>query len=177
MYLQLVTDRAEDLAASISPFEETLLDLLDLSLQAEQAHWSLAGPGSRGIHLCLEQLVDQYRDWHEEIVDRLRELGAAPVGRLGALAADRPLELLTAGKHPDREVVSFFVTRIDLLVDRVRARAASLGDWDPAGRSLLLAIEAWLEMQAVFLRAQPSYRRRQTGSRKLSVVGPFPRIA
>jgi starvation-inducible DNA-binding protein len=177
MYLQLVTDRSEDLAASISPFEETLLDLLDLSLQAEQAHWSLAGPGARGIHLCLEQLVDQYRDWHEEIVDRLRVLGAAPVGRLGALAAERPLELLPTGKRPDREVVSFFVTRIEFLVRRVRARAEALGDWDPAGRSLLLAIEAWLEMQAIFLRAQPSYRHRQPTPRRMSTIGPFPRIA
>jgi starvation-inducible DNA-binding protein len=177
MYLQLVTDRSEDLAASISPFEATLLDLLDLSLQAEQAHRCLAGPGARGIHLCLEQLVDQYRDWHEEIVDRLRALGATPVGRIGALAAERPIELLPAGRLPDRQVVSFFVTRIEFLVRRVRVRGAALGDWDPAGRSLLLAIEAWLETQAVFLRAQPSYRGRQTAPQSMSTIGPFPRIA
>ena len=170
MYLKLVTDQTEESAASVTPLEATLVDLLDLSIQAEQAHWALTGPGARGIHLCLNQLVDQYRDWHEEVVARLGDLGASTNGRIAALAAATPLELLPEGRLSDRAVVAFFLERIDRLVARVRARVAVLGDRDPVSHGLLVAIDAWLEMQAVFLRAQPSYRRHATASAKSALV-------
>ena len=156
MYLLLEHTTTQATAASVSPLEETLIDLLDLSLQAEQARRRFPGPGFRGIHLCLGQLVEQYRDWREEVVARLGTIGASSNGRIAALAAARPLELLPAGKLEDRDVIRFFDDRIAFLVGRVRAGLDTLGDRDQVSRDLLAGIAGWLEMQGVFLRAHLS---------------------
>jgi DNA-binding ferritin-like protein len=115
------------------------------------------------VHLCLGQLVEQHRDWREEIVARLGAIGSTSNGRIAALAAARPLELLPAGTLDDREVIGFFDARIAFLVGRVRSGLGALGDSNEVTRDLLAEIAGWLEMQSFFLRAHLSQRAHPTG--------------
>lgn len=41
--------------------QDTLVALIDLSLQAKQAHWNVVGPNFRPLHELLDEFTDAYR--------------------------------------------------------------------------------------------------------------------
>src|SRR5579875_1352545 len=52
-----------------------LVDLLDLSLVAKQAHWNLYGPRFRSIHLQLDEVVATARTYADTVAERAAALG------------------------------------------------------------------------------------------------------
>lgn len=154
----LATDPTTQTDHATGELEATLVDLVDLSLQAEQAQWTYLGPGSKGIRSFLDQLIDQYRDWHDDLAERLRAIGDSSPERVAKLAAATPLQLLPAGDLRDRDVVAFLDDRITRLAERVRARMEPVGDFDPASQNLLAGIVAWLDQQGRILRVHPDHR-------------------
>jgi starvation-inducible DNA-binding protein len=173
MTQSLETRPIAEAAEAAVPLEQTLVELIDLSLQAEQAHWSFAGPGSQGIHLFLDRLIDQYGDWHDELTERLGAISASSEGRVAILAAATPLELLPEGQLRDRDVIVFFDERITRLADRVRARLEPIGIDDPISQEILASIVSWLDKQSQMLRIHHAVRRRPTTLR----TGPVGRAA
>jgi starvation-inducible DNA-binding protein len=159
----LATRPSEETADAAAPLQETLVELMDLRLQAEQAHWASAGKGSKGIHVFLDQLIDQYHAWHDDLIERLGAIGASSDGRLSTVAAATPLELLPAGELSDRDVVTFFDEKIGREADRVRARLEPVEAVDPVSRDLLAGIARWLDTQGVILSASLAARRRRAG--------------
>jgi len=93
----LQTDPTGDTAEVAKALQATLVELIDLSLQAKQAHWNVVGPSFKAIHLFLDELTDQYRDWYDEAAERLAAIGVSPDGRTATVAAGTPLEPLPAG--------------------------------------------------------------------------------
>jgi DNA-binding ferritin-like protein len=149
---------AEKLEAA-SPLEETLVDILDLSLQVEQVRWRLNGPGSSRIHRRLDDFRSQYRFWDQELSGRLE----SPSGeRLATLAAATPLELPRAGQLRDKDVIVFFDGRFTKVADRVRSRRALIGAEDGVAGDLLDLIAAGLERQGWMLRADIENRNRSS---------------
>jgi starvation-inducible DNA-binding protein len=146
----LETSPAEATAEAASPLEETLVDILDLSLQAEQVHWSVNRSGSKRVHGLLDDLLAQNRRWQERLSARL---GDPSKDRLVSLAATTPLEFLPAGQLRDQDVVAFLDGRFTAVAERVRARLEPAGVHDPAARDLLAAIADGLDRQGWMLRA------------------------
>lgn len=144
-----------------SPLEETLVDILDLSLQAEQVHWRLNGPGSDRIHRLLDDFRSQYRFWDQEFSERLE----SPSGeRLATLAAVTPLELPRAGQLRNKDVIAFFDGRFAKVADRVRSRQASISAEDGVAGDLLDMIAVGLEQQGWMLRADIENRNRPSAA-------------
>jgi starvation-inducible DNA-binding protein len=141
---------AESTAETASPLEETLVDILDLSLQADQVHWSVDRSGSKRVHRLLDDLLAQYRLWQDRLSSRV---GDPSKDRLATLAATTPLEFLPAGKVRDQDVVAFLEGRFTTVAGRVRARLETAGAHDPAARDLLAAIADGLDKQGWMLRA------------------------
>jgi starvation-inducible DNA-binding protein len=133
--------------------QATLVELIDLSLQAKQAHWNVVGPGFRGIHLFLDELTDQLRDWYDEVAERLAAIGVSPDGRLARVAAETPLETLPAGQIKDQEVLALFDARLALVAGRVRGRLDPVGANDLASQDILVGIVQGLDKQDWMLRA------------------------
>src|SRR5450759_3887627 len=123
----LETHPTGETAKSAEPLQATLVELIDLSLQTKQAHWNVVGPSFKAIHLFLDELTDQYRDWYDEVAERLPAIGVSPDGR--------------------------FETRVTLVADRVRARLDPLGAHDLVSQDLLVGILHGLEKQRWMLRA------------------------
>ena len=171
------TRPGRELTKTTGPLEATLVDLIDLNLQAEQARWVFVGPGTKGIHMFLDELVDRYRDWHDEIAERLRTLGLSSDEPVTVLAAVTPFELLPGGPLSDRDVVSFFDGRITRVAKRMSARAQSMGKQDPEGKDLLLEIADGLDKLGWMLRAHPAARRRLSLGRKGRSGQPTPSAA
>jgi starvation-inducible DNA-binding protein len=149
----LETHPTGETAKSAEPLQATLVELIDLSLQTKQAHWNVVGPSFKAIHLFLDELTDQYRDWYDEVAERLAAIGVSPDGRIATLGASTPLEPLPAGQLRDQDVLAFFETRVTLVADRVRARLDPLGAHDLASQDLLVGILHGLDKQRWMLRA------------------------
>jgi starvation-inducible DNA-binding protein len=147
----LTTSPAGDTAEVSAPLQATLVELIDL--QAKQAHWNIVGPGFGGIHIFLDQLTDQFRDWYDEVAERLAAIGVSPDGRATTVASSSPLEPLPAGQIRDQEVLALFDARLKLVADRVRARLDPIGAHDLVSQDLLVGIVQGLEKQDWMLRA------------------------
>lgn len=151
-----VTDPTAETAKVAESLQATLVELIDLSLQAKQAHWNLLGPSFKAIHLLLDELTDQYRDWYDEVAERLAARGVAADGRIATVFAGTPLEPLPAGQLRDQDVLAFFEARVTLVADRVRARLDPIGGHDTVSQALLLSIVLGLDEQCLTLRAHRS---------------------
>ena len=133
--------------------QDTLVELIDLSLQAKQAHWTVVGPGFRPLHVFLDELALQFRDWYDDVAERLVALEVAPDGRAPTVSATTPLDQLPLGPLTDRTVVMLFGERLTVVGDRVRERAAEIGDADLASQDLLVEVLRGLDKQRWMLRA------------------------
>ena len=149
----LTTSPTGDIAKVAGPFQDTLAELIELSLQAKQAHWNIVGPGFRGIHLFLDELTDQLRDWYDEVAERLAAIGVSPDGRIASVAAGSQLEPLPAGQIRDQEVLALFDARLKVVADRVRARLDPVGALDLASQDLLVGIVQGMDKSGWMLRA------------------------
>ncbi len=149
----LQTNPTGETAELAAPLQATLVELIDLSLQAKQAHWNVVGPGFRGIHLFLDELTDQFRDWYDEVAERLAAIGVSPDGRIASVAAGSPLEPLPAGQIRDQDVLALFDARLKLVADRVRGRLDPVGALDLASQDILVGIVQGLDKRGWMVRA------------------------
>jgi starvation-inducible DNA-binding protein len=101
----VVNRPTEETAKAAESLQATLVELIDLSLQAKQAHWNLVGPSFGPIHLFLDELTDQYRDWYDEVAERLAAIGVSADGRIATVSAGTPLEPLPAGQLRDQDPI------------------------------------------------------------------------
>lgn len=131
--------------------QDTLVELIDLSLQAKHYHWNLTGQEFRGIHLFLDEITDQVRLWYDDVAERLATLDVAPDGRLGTLAASTPLPAPTAGWQPDEIAVKEMQGRLEEISARVNERAKGLDD-DLVTQGILLEIAGGLAKDAWMMR-------------------------
>jgi starvation-inducible DNA-binding protein len=148
------TDPTEATAKVAESLQATLVELIDLSLQAKQAHWNLLDPSFKPIRLFLDELTDEYRDWYDEVAERLAASGVAADGRIATVSAGTPLEPLPAGQLRDQDVLVFFDARVALVADRVRARLDPVGAPDLVSQALLLSIVRGLDDQRRMLHDQ-----------------------
>ena len=131
-----------------------LVDLIDLSLLGKQAHWNLAGPNFRSLHLQLDEFIEQWRDLSDEVAERAVALGIAPDGQAAAVAAQSEIDGLPAAQISDADVVLGFAHRISSAVYRARERMDRLDELDLASQDLIIEVVRVLEKQLWMFRVQ-----------------------
>ena len=144
---------AEPTVDQTGPLQATLVELIELSLQAKQAHWNVTGPTFKPIHEFLDEITDQYRGWYDDVAERLAAIGEAPDGRSATVAASATFESLPAGQLDAGTVAVLFEQRVDQLARRLHVRAAQVGAVDLASQDLLVEILRGVEKQRWMLRA------------------------
>jgi starvation-inducible DNA-binding protein len=149
----LQTRPGADAKETAAPLQDTLAELIVLSLQAKQAHWNVVGPSFKAIHLFLDELTDQYRDWYDEVAERLAAIGVSPDGRVATLAAANAVAELPEGQLRDQDVLALFDERVTLVAGRIRDRLDPVGAHDLVSQDLLLGIAHGLEKQLWMIRA------------------------
>jgi len=145
---------AVDATTRVAALQETLVELIDLSLQAKQYHWTVTGEAFRSVHLELDEITDQVRVWYDDVAERLATIGVAPDGRVGTIAARTPLPAIGEGWHGDADAVRAMRDRIVDVGARIERRAAEIGEIDLVSQGLLIEVAAGLEKQAWMLRVQ-----------------------
>ena len=150
----LKTRPAGELADRADLLQQTLVELIDLALQAKQAHWNVVGPNFKPLHEQLDEFTHEYRAWYDEVAERLAAIGVAPDGRSTTVAANTPLDQLPVGQLADRDVLAAFDERIALVARAVNKRAEEIGEHDLPSQDMLIAIATGLDKQLWMIRAQ-----------------------
>ncbi|CAL9378520.1 DNA protection during starvation protein 2 [Streptomyces sp. enrichment culture] len=127
--------------------QETLVDLLGLSLIGKQAHWNIVGPRFRSIHLQLDEVVATARAHSDTVAERAAALGVSPDGRPETIAARFTLPAPKEGWVRDSEVVQVMVETLEAAIGRLRERIEATERPDPVTQDLLIDITGDLEKQ------------------------------
>lgn len=130
-----------------------LVDLLDLSLQAKQAHWNLTGPLFRELHLQLDEVVELSRGHADTVAERAAALGVSPDGRAKTIATGSPLPDIGPGKISDQKVIDDVTDILEKVSARMRQRVTDTDDTDLVTQDLFITATQDLEKQAWFFRS------------------------
>jgi starvation-inducible DNA-binding protein len=145
---------AVQISSRTAALQDSLVELIDLSLQAKHYHWNVTGQEFRGVHLQLDEITDAVRLWYDEVAERLATLDVSPDGRLATIAANTPLPAAGGGWQPDVDAVTAMRDRLGDVATRIEQRAAEIGDADLVTQGLLLEIAGGLQKHAWMLRVQ-----------------------
>jgi starvation-inducible DNA-binding protein len=64
----------------IELLNQQLADVIDLGLQAKQAHWNVKGPHFIGLHELFDQVAEELWEYTDNIAERAVELGGTALG-------------------------------------------------------------------------------------------------
>ena len=131
-----------------------LVDLIDLSLLAKQAHWNLIGKHFRSLHLQLDEVVDIARTHMDVVAERAIAIGVNPDGRAVTVTNQSRVPQLDAGYIADDKVVAAFIDILESIIGRFRERIVATETADPVTQDLLIAAAEELEKQHWMIQAQ-----------------------
>lgn len=131
----------------------SLVDMINLSLAAKQAHWNLLGRHFRSIHLQLDEVVALARQYTDDVAERSSALGVSPDGRAGTVAGESGFPSLHAGWLKDTDVIDSMVATLGWVIARMRDRIAATDEPDPVTQDLLIQATAELEKQSWMFQA------------------------
>ena len=140
-----------ELAADL---QGVLVDLIELQLQGNQAHWNVVGTNFRDLHLQLDELVDAAREASDTIAERMRALDAVRDGRSDTVAATTSLPQFPAGEQNTADVVDLVTSRVYAAVDTARNVHDDVDAADPSTADLLHQIIDALEKLAWMIKAE-----------------------
>jgi starvation-inducible DNA-binding protein len=132
----------------------SLVDLIDLSLVAKQAHWNLTGRNFRSLHLQLDEVVALARQQMDIMAERAIAIGVNPDGRAATIARDTEIERLDAGYISDEKVVTTFTGILAAIDKRFRERMSSVTEADPVTENLFQDTLHQLEKMHWMFQAQ-----------------------
>ncbi|HEX5402908.1 MAG TPA: DNA starvation/stationary phase protection protein [Pseudonocardiaceae bacterium] len=125
--------------------QDTLADLVDLSLIAKQAHWNVVGTNFRSVHLQLDELVATARQYVDDVAERSSAIGVAPTGTAATVAKGSGLPDYPTGWQADNATIGHIVTTLAAAIKRLRPRIEETEKTDLVTQDLLIAIARDLE--------------------------------
>jgi len=134
--------------------QAVLVDLVELHLQAKQAHWNVVGANFRDLHLQLDGIVDTAREASDTIAERMRALDAVPDGRSDTVVATTTVPAMPPGLRSVTQTVEIITNRIYAVVGTMRAVHDDVDAADPSTADLLHAIIDGLEKEAWLLKSE-----------------------
>ncbi|MGC3958486.1 MAG: DNA starvation/stationary phase protection protein Dps [Verrucomicrobiota bacterium] len=90
--------------AMVALLNQGLADVLDLGLQAKQAHWNVKGPSFIVLHELFDKVADELEGFSDEIAERAVALGGMALGTVQIIAersglAAYPLTAVSGREH------------------------------------------------------------------------------
>ena len=134
--------------------QATLVDLIDLSLVAKQAHWNVVGPNFRSAHLQLDELVDAARGYVDDVAERANAIGISPNGKAKTVVASSGIPQYPDNWQSVESTVAAIVAILGELIGRLRKRIDETDKSDLVTQDLLIEIARELEKQHWMWQAQ-----------------------
>lgn len=134
----------------------TVVDLIDLSLIAKQAHWNVLGRNFRSVHLALDELVTAAREFTDAAAERATAIGVSPDGRAATVAKEAAGLDFPDGWQQDTDVIGAIVANLDTVIGRLRERIELTEKPDAVTQDLFIEIAGRLEQLHWMWQAQLS---------------------
>jgi starvation-inducible DNA-binding protein len=134
--------------------QKVLVDLIDLHVQGKQAHWNVLGHNFRDLHLQLDEIVTEAREFSDTVAERMRALFATPDGRSRTVGATSSLDEFPEGEVSTHETVEMITARLYQAVGTMRDVHDEVDEEDPATADILHAIIDRLEQLAWMVSAE-----------------------
>lgn len=141
-------------ATTGTALQDTLTDLIDLSLVAKQAHWNLIGRQFHDVHLHLDELVDTARGYSDKLAERMAAIGVSPDGRASTVSTDSDVPAFEEGWVTDRDVIRQIFESVDVVVRGIRPRLDETEKSDLVTQDLLIEVVGQLEEARWMWQAQ-----------------------
>ncbi|WIY04934.1 DNA starvation/stationary phase protection protein [Amycolatopsis mongoliensis] len=125
--------------------QATLVDLVDLSLIAKQAHWNVVGSNFRSAHLQLDELVATARQYVDEVAERANAIGISPNGKAKTVVESSGVPEYPENWQSVESTVAAIVDILSALIERLRARIDETDKSDLVTQDLLIEITRALE--------------------------------
>ena len=120
--------------------QATLVDLVDLSLIAKQAHWNVVGANFRSAHLQLDELVSTARQYVDEVAERANAIGVSPNGKAKTVVESSGLPDYPDNWQSVESTVAAIVDILAALIERLRKRIDETDKSDLVTQDLLIEI-------------------------------------
>jgi starvation-inducible DNA-binding protein len=133
---------------------ERLADLIDLKLQAKQAHWNVKGPNFIALHKLFDEIAGAIDEHVDTVAERITTLGGTAEGTVSAVSKHTSLpaySLKTVSGHDHLEALSTAVATAGNLVRAAIDKTNELGDADAA--DIFTAASRTLDQYLWFLEA------------------------
>jgi len=134
--------------------QATLVDLIDLSLIAKQAHWNVVGQNFRSAHLQLDELVSAARQYVDDVAERANAIGISPNGQARTVVESSGVPSYPDNWQSVEATVAAIVEILGEVIKRLRKRIDETDKTDLVTQDLLIAIAAELEKQHWMWQAQ-----------------------
>lgn len=145
---------AANMKSTGTALQETLVELLDLTLIAKQAHWNVVGSNFRSAHLQLDELVALSRRHTDAVAERATAIGVSPNGKASTVAKDAGLPNYPEGWQQVDKTIAAIVSILKAIIDNLRARIEATEKSDLVTQDLLIGIAADLEQAHWMWQAQ-----------------------
>lgn len=144
----------ETRATLVYLLNERLADLIDLKLQAKQAHWNVKGPHFIALHKLFDEVTGAIDEPIDSIAERITTLGGTAEGTVATVHKRTTLpgySLEIVSGHDHLEALSTAVATAGKSIREAIDRSAELGDADTA--DLFTGISRALDQYLWFLEA------------------------
>jgi starvation-inducible DNA-binding protein len=145
---------ASDKEITGNVLQSTLVDLVDLSLIAKQAHWNVVGSHFRSVHLQLDELVSTARTYVDEVAERANAIGVSPNGKAKTVVESSGLPEYPDNWQSADSTVAAIVEILATLIQRLRKRIDETDKSDLVTQDLLIEITQELEKAHWMWQAQ-----------------------
>ncbi|MFR9674502.1 Dps family protein [Streptomyces sp. TR06-5] len=144
----------EDLKTVGGALQGALTDLVDLALVAKQIHWNVVGPRFRSIHLQLDEVVTDAREYSDQVAERASALGVAPDGRSATVASGTAIGPVKEGWQQDVDAVRTMADALFAVITKSRERMTAVGKVDPVTEDIFIQITGDLEKHRWMFEAE-----------------------
>jgi starvation-inducible DNA-binding protein len=119
----------------IELLNQQLADVLDLGLQAKQAHWNVKGPHFIGLHELFDKVAEELEEFTDDIAERAVELGGIAAGTIQVISEKSRLSAYPLNAASGQEHVAALSAALAQFGTTTRQAidvAAKAGDADTA---------------------------------------------
>lgn len=141
-------------ATLVGLLNDRLADVLDLQLQAKQAHWNVKGPSFVALHELFDSIAEAIEEYVDDIAERVTALGGIAEGTAAAVAKRSKLPIYSLTLTTGRDHLEAFAGALATVAKAVRKaidQADEVGDKDTA--DLFTGVSRGIDKQLWFVEA------------------------
>jgi starvation-inducible DNA-binding protein len=118
--------------------QKSLVDTIDLTLQAKQAHWNVKGPSFIALHELFDKVAEDTESYMDLIAERIVQLGGVAVGTLDGIGKKSNLPVYPLTITDGKEHAALLAHALASYGESIREAITQTGEMEDIGTEDLL---------------------------------------